>query len=69
MTYDPKESEKYANKQFPPEWWTKIENFFSFNWKLILIVLLLVFYFVFALFVPDSSDCDDPPSPYDFTSR
>lgn len=69
MTYDPKENEKYHNKKLPPEWWSKFENFFTFNWRLLFALLLLAFYFVFAFFVDDSSDSDDPPSPYDFTSR
>lgn len=67
MTYDPKESEKYHNKKMPPEWWTKLENFFSFNWRLLFMVLLMLFFFVFPFFVRDRYE--DPPSPYESTSR
>jgi hypothetical protein len=67
MTYDPKENEKYHSKKMPPEWRTKLENFFTFNWRMIFMVLLLIFFFVFPFFIKEHYE--DPPPPYDSTSR
>jgi hypothetical protein len=69
MTYDPKENEKYHSKKLPPEWYSKLENFFVFNARMITLILVLVFFIAVAVFVKDSSDYDFPAWPYDLTSR
>jgi hypothetical protein len=56
MTYDPKEDEKYHTKKLPPEWYSRLEDFFTFHWRLMGVILLLVFFFAFPFFVDEPLD-------------
>ena len=58
------------DKRLPPEWYTKIERFILFNWRLIFFVAVLLFFFVFPFVYEDGPYY--PPygdRAYDPTSR
>lgn len=59
----------YYKKPLPPTLYSRVERFFWFNWKFILLALVFAYFFIFPFFYDEPLDGYYGGASYDMTSR